>query len=387
MKTFLWAILTSDSLALLCAIVLGSYTIFTLLLTFLWKKIQVNFDAAETGNDFISVIVPVRNEAQNIRNLLTDLQTQTFPQNRFEVLIMNDGSSDETEEIVRAFIQTHSCDVKLITPADDTTKSPKKRAIERGVAIAKGNLIVTTDGDCRMGSAWLHTIGHYHHTTGAKLISGPVTFEPERTITDHLQAIEFASLVASGAASIQAGYPSMCNGANLCYEKSAFMEVNGFEGVNHIASGDDEFLMHKIAAKFPEKIRFLKHQSAIVYTKPHRNWSSFFRQRKRWASKWKHYQSRTPLFLALYIFLSNFSLLMATVLFFMGEISNAQLAGLWALKCIPEWIFLGSVLSFLQKKRSVYLIPLTQLIYPLYVCFFGLAAQKKSYEWKGRKLT
>lgn len=369
-------------------LLLGSYAIFTFALAFLWSKIRRPAAPASIPADFfITVIIPVRNEAENIVSLLEDLDRQTLPVAHFEVLVMDDGSTDSTATIVRAYAEYSKASIKLIPLPDIRTTAPKKRAIETAMTHARGNLIVSTDGDCRAQAGWLHAIASSYLYTGAKLISSPVTFMDESSFTDHLQTVEFASLIGSGAASMSAGYPSMCNGANLAYEKEVFFEVGGYDGVRHIASGDDEFLMHKIAALHPGSVHFLRDRDAIIRTAPHRSWASFYRQRKRWASKWKHYQSRTPLILAVYIFASNFSILLAAGFTIAGAISAPVFWGMLALKCIPEWFFLGSVLSFLQKPRSLAFIPVTQLFYPFYVCFFGLAAQKGQYEWKGRKLS
>lgn len=367
---------------------LGSYAVFTLALAFLWSRIRKPAAPPSIPEDFlITVIIPVRNEAENIVALLEDLDRQTLPAAHFEVLVMDDSSTDDTAAIVRAFAAHSKANINLIPLPDIRTSAPKKRAIETAIALARGRLIVTTDGDCRAQAGWLHAIASCYLRTGAKLISSPVTFTEEISLTDHLQTVEFASLIGSGAASMSAGYPSMCNGANLAYEKDTFLEVSGYEGVKHIASGDDEFLMHKIAARHPGSVHFLRHRDAIIRTAPHRNWASFYRQRKRWASKWKHYQNKTPLVLAVYIFASNFSLLLAGAFALAGAISAPVFGGMLALKCIPEWFFLGSVLIFLQKHKSLAFIPVTQLFYPFYVCFFGLAAQKGQYEWKGRKLS
>lgn len=368
-------------------IILGSYAIFTLGLTWLWARIKKTLVSPTFPDDlFITVVIPVRNEAENIILLLEDLNRQTWPASKFEVLVMDDSSTDNTAGIVHAFGATASANILLVPLPDVRTSAPKKRAIETAIGQARGNLIVTTDGDCRAQPGWLLAIASCYVHTGAKLISSPVTFTSETTLTDHLQTVEFASLIGSGAASMSAGYPSMCNGANLAYEKAAFQEVRGYEGVRHIASGDDEFLMHKIAARYPGAVHFLRHSDAIIRTEPHRQWASFYRQRKRWASKWKHYQSKTPLVLAVYIFACNFSLLVSGGLALAGLLSPGTFMGMLATKCIPEWFFLGSVLVFLKKPKSLAFIPVTQCIYPLYVCFFGLAAQQGEYEWKGRKL-
>jgi cellulose synthase/poly-beta-1,6-N-acetylglucosamine synthase-like glycosyltransferase len=370
----------------LLSLLIMSYAGFTFLLLLLWKRIKPVPSGVKTEAVLISVIVPVRNEAENIRFLLEDLGRQTFPKSQFELLVTDDSSTDNTAEIVREYAAIANYTIRLISLPDIPTTSPKKRAIETAITHANGNLVVTTDGDCRVGAGWLQSIAACCAVTDAKLISSPVTFTRETSLTDHLQTVEFASLIGSGAAAISARRPSLCNGANLAYQKKVFQEVNGFEGVKHIASGDDEFLMHKIAARYPGGIHFLKDAAATVRTRPHTNWGQFFRQRKRWASKWKHYQSKTPLVLALYVFSCNFSMLLAGLLWLSGNLGGYPFLVLLAVKCIPEWLFLGTVLSFLKKPASILYIPVTQVFYPFYVCFFGLAAQKPEYEWKGRKL-
>jgi cellulose synthase/poly-beta-1,6-N-acetylglucosamine synthase-like glycosyltransferase len=366
--------------------ILGSYALFTWLISYIWYTIPGNFARIDSPPIFITIIIPVRNEANNIEKLLRDLDIQTYHKNQYEVIVVNDASTDKTADIVGLLSTQLSYPIQLINLSDTPTKSPKKRAIETAIRFAKGSLIMTTDGDCRVLPNWIKSFAECHWATKAKVISGPVTFFKEQQITDYLQTVEFSSLIGSGASGIKAGYPSMCNGANFAYEKSAFVEVNGYEGVRHIASGDDEFLMHKIAKIFPDDIHFIKSADAIVYTKAHTEWSLFLRQRKRWASKWKHYQTKTPFILALYIFTCNFSLILATLSFVFGAIPINTFLILLSIKCLPEWLFIGTVLRFLQKPLAILYIPIVQLIYPWYVCFFGLLAQQPHYEWKGREL-
>ena len=368
-------------------ILIVSYGIFTVLLYTLWQFLPSAAKKQSSTTNFLSVIIPVRNEQENIEALLNDLEKQNFPYERFEVLVVDDGSTDQTAGIVRRLSMHSACKIHLISLTDAPTRSPKKRAIETAIQQAKGNLIVTTDGDCRVKPNWLQSISDCHISTKAKLISGPVTFFQETSFTDHLQTVEFSSLIGSGASVIAAGFPSLCNGANLAYEKSAFFAVNGYDGVRHIASGDDEFLMHKISAAFPGRVKFLKNPEAIVSTKAHKDWSLFFKQRKRWASKWKHYQSKTPLILAFYVFACNLSFILSVILLLSGSLDTNSFLILLLIKCAPEWLFLGTILQFLRKPVSILFIPVTQIFYSFYVCFFGIIAQKPEYDWKGRQLS
>lgn len=362
------------------------YALFTLVLWLTWLRIpDFRPGVAPANPPFSTVIIPVRNEAGAISNLLDDLSRQTYRQ--FEVIVADDASTDNTLAIVQAYAQTARFALHALPLADERTASPKKRAITQSIALANGQLIVTTDGDCRVGPDWLATIAAFYEKTGAKLISGPVTFTDGETLSNHLQTVEFASLIGSGACTMNLGLPTMCNGANLCYEKRVFTEVGGFAGVDHLASGDDEFLMHKIAARYPGGVQFLKSPQAIVQTDAHRSWRAFYYQRKRWASKWRAYTSYWPSVLAVFVFLSNISPLVAVMGVLMGFLNVNTALLVVGVKVIPEFLFLRQILVFLQKKASVKYIPLTQVLYPFYVLFFGLAAQGKGYVWKGRKLT
>jgi cellulose synthase/poly-beta-1,6-N-acetylglucosamine synthase-like glycosyltransferase len=366
----------------------------------------------ENSNEvFLSVIIPVRNEAENILFLLQDLEKQTLPKTQFEVIIADDDSTDETLKIVREFQRNTSINliINQLEPKTNNT-SPKKRAIDSSIKLAKGVLITTTDGDCRVGTKWLESIVNFQRQTGAYLVSSAVTFLTSTSLRQqnvtgykhqyslihsfthslirNSQIIEFGSLVGSGACAMFIGKPNMCNGANLTYLKSVFYEVEGFKGNENLASGDDEFLMHKIAAKYPDKVKFLKSKDTIVETHAHDSWQSFYNQRKRWASKWRYYNNWQTTALAVFIFSANFIVPLTFSCWHFDFIPIKTLILIIFLKFSAEFIFLSLIVSFLQKKALIWLIPFVQIIYPFYVIFFGLVAQKKSdYIWKGRKLS
>lgn len=397
-------------------IIVGVYFLANLSLIIIWFRTpNYNFflkeNVIETSK--ISVIIPVRNEAENILFLLQDLEKQTYPKHKFEVIVADDDSTDDTLKIVQKFQKNSNINLLInqLPPKTNNT-SPKKRAIDSSIKLANGQLITTTDGDCRVGEKWLESIANFQAQTGAYLVSCAVTFDNaafERnsarfaqaqsskphsiilsiihSIINNTQIIEFASLVGSGACAMFIQKPNMCNGANLTYLKSIFYEVNGFAGNENLASGDDEFLMHKIAAKYPNKVKFLKDQHTIVETHAHASWRSFYNQRKRWASKWKHYNNWQTTALAVFVFMANLVVPLTFGFWLFDFITTQNLFSVLSLKFSAEFIFLSLVISFLRKKSLIWLIPFVQIIYPLYVVFFGLVAQKQGeYVWKGRKL-
>ena len=337
----------------------------------------------------LSVVIVVRNEAENIIALLEDLSAQTLASDLFEVFVVNDHSTDDTAELVQAYQAKAQYPLHLLhLTAEEFTQSPKKAGITKAIQQAQGQYIVTTDGDCRVSPRWLELYAHFYQTTNAKLISGGVTFAPANTAFDRMQVVEFASLIGSGAASLQLGFPNMCNGANLSYARTAFEKVEGFKGTEHIASGDDEFLMHKIAQKYPKSVHFIKQPQSVVTTSPVPSFKKFFHQRKRWASKWSFYRDYKVKILAFFIFLCNFGLLFAFLMNIFGNYTLTTFLMQLCIKNTIEFIFLSLILSYLHQRSLIWWIPVVQIIYPVYVVFFGLLAQRKgAYEWKGRKLT
>ncbi len=363
------------------------YAVMTLALWWGWRYTPPARSVVHSTIPF-SVIIPVRNEAENLPFLLQDLARQTYP--HFEVIVADDSSTDDTVAVVRQLADGLPYTLTLLPLSDERTGAPKKRAIAQSIKMAQGDLILTTDGDCRVGPDWILSFATFYAEHQPKMMTGPVTFTSEmsswRTLFAQLQTVEFASLIGSGAATLALGMPTMCNGANLCYEKRGFEEVNGFAGIDHVASGDDELLMHKIAKRYPDDVKFLKNREAIVETAPHGSWRAFYNQRKRWASKWRAYDSWHPSALAVFVFVSNMAPVFSVIGCIAGVISLPMVLLIIGLKTVPEFLFLRAVLRFLQKNRAVRWIPITQLVYPFYVLFFGLAAQKKGFVWKGRNL-
>jgi len=359
-----------------------SYCLLMIIFIMAWimNKYESKADSNIQKKGF-SVIIPVRNEGNNIGRLLQSLVEQQFKY--FEVILIDDSSEDNTIEVAQSFLSR--LDLRILSLSNsERGVSPKKNAISKALALVKYDLIFCTDGDCILSQNLLKEYKGIFEHEKVKFISGPVTFMEEKSgfwerLWEKVQIIEFASLVGSAAVSVFLKKPNMCSGANMAYRKSVFFEVKGYEGNTELASGDDEFLMHKINTKFKDAIVFAKSSEAIVQTQTCSDLWAFYSQRKRWASKWTYYESVIPKLLAVFVFLLNaFSIYLA----FCGPWESLSL------KLALEIIFLGMVLSFLKKKGSIIFIPLVQIIYPFYVVFFGLNAvfMSKTYDWKGRKL-
>lgn len=365
-------------------ILFGLYIAFLLVVGITWARIPVVKSSNSIPSTQISILIAARNEADNILSVLSDFQAQTYPSDLYEVIVIDDHSEDKTTKLVREFQENSPMKLKLLTLGEFETG--KKSAINLGVSNAAGKLIVTTDADCRMGESYLEILEGFYREKDLKMITGPVALTAIDRLFEKMQQIEFASLTGTGACSLQLGIASMCNGANLAYEKSVFEEVDGFAGNEQVASGDDEFLYHKVAALYPSKVAFLKNSGAIVYTAARETLGEFMQQRRRWASKWNYYNSVWPKVLAVFVFAANFGMALSVfILPFVNSNHIWNLSSFMLLKLILEFVVLREIIRFNKTEFSLSAFVVLQLIYPLYVSYFAINSKSGSYLWKGRK--
>lgn len=359
---------------------LAGYFILIVLLIAGWKKAMYRhqLQVVVNENELITVIIPVRNEEKNISLLLHDLTKQT--DSTFEIIVVDDHSEDDTVDIVLKLIKAGFHRLTLVRLTDD---QGKKNAITKGVRQASGSIIVTTDADCRVSENWVSSMRQSFADPTVKLVFGGVRIRQEESTWSSVQAMEFASLIASGVASNALGYPTMCNGANLAYRKEVFEMVDGYAGNLHVPSGDDEFLLQKINAKFPGSVKFINDQKNVIETAGV-SISDFVHQRVRWAGKWSQ-QHLTSKALALYIFLFHFFWLVMIAWFIIHN-NFIFLLSLFTVKFLLEFILLRKVMRFLNSSWNWSAFIMLQLTYSLYAVFFGMAAHIKSPEWKGRKI-
>ncbi|MCC3159640.1 glycosyltransferase [Hymenobacter sp. 15J16-1T3B] len=336
-----------------------------------------------------SVIIAARNEASALPALLADLGRQTWlgAAPPFEVIVVDDHSTDATADVVRAATVGSPFPLRLLTLAAlPGQPTGKKAAVEAALAVAQAPWVICTDADCRVSEGWLARYAPYFAAPGVQLVSGPVLLTG-RGLLAELQGLELAALVATGAASIAQAAPTMCNGANLAYRRAAFAEVGGFRGNDHLPSGDDEFLLHKLAARYPQGIRFVHSPDATVRTAAQPTLGALLQQRVRWASKWRHYQpGGASRGLALLVLGANVSLYLLALLLVAQPAAWPWAAAGWALKLGADAWFLTPVLGFFGRRRWLRLVPLLQLLYPPYALAVGLLGLRGGYRWKGRQV-
>jgi cellulose synthase/poly-beta-1,6-N-acetylglucosamine synthase-like glycosyltransferase len=333
----------------------------------------------------MTVIVPARNESDCIGRCISAILSQNYPDDLLQVIIADDHSEDDTAAVA---LQSGAGRVEVLRLSEAAGPSGlyKKKAIEMAVAQATGKLIVTTDADCTAGQEWLRTIAFQYESDRPKLMAGPVIFAPAQSLFERFQALDFAGMMVITGATIHQHFYVMCNGANLAYEREAFLAVDGYRGVDKHPSGDDMMLMHKIAKRYSGEIAFLKSKSAVVQTAPMSQLDEFLQQRFRWTSKASGYQDKRVSAVLAMVYVYNWLLLIATIAACFHVPAFAWVLPVWGVKLFSDFLILRAGSSYFGQPELMRVFWPAQIIHLLYIVVVGTLGNILPYTWKGRKV-
>ncbi|RLD40196.1 MAG: hypothetical protein DRI86_15730 [Bacteroidetes bacterium] len=350
--------------------------------TYGWKKLDEskNEERSNTVHSF-SIIIAFRNESENLDNLLHDLLIIDFPKHLFEIILVDDESTDKSKQIVTNFIGNRKLNWKLLS-----SKGGKKSALKTAIIAAKNDYIFSTDADCRIPKNILYSYDNQLQTENKKLIAGPVIFKNRNSLFGNLVDLEFMSLIVSGAGAISINKPIMINAANMVFQREIAIENIDNIYNSSIQSGDDIFLMQHIIDKYGvDEISFLKNKNVIIETDSPKTLRAWISQRLRWASKAKHYNINYTSRSALVVLLFNITMLISFFLL----ISSSYwyiFPSLYILKLIADMPILLSASKFFNKSFSFSVFVFLEFIYPFYIVGIGVLGLFIKNTWKGRRI-
>ena len=372
---------------ILTAVLLSAYCVLILLYRQWFLHLPLYKKDNAQPQTYFSVIIPARNEEENIEACLRSILEQSYPTELLEVIVINDHSTDQTEHIIIS-LQKEFANLQLLNLVDHIDTNPlnayKKKAIEIAISKSKGDWMVTTDADCLVSEGWLASYDSFIREKKPVFVAAPVMFTNDHSFLSIFQQLDFLSLQGITAAAVSAGHHAMCNGANIAYRKDVFLEVGAFKGIDNIASGDDMLLMYKIKQKYPAQLGYLFSKEAIVVTAPMPDWKSFFNQRIRWASKADKYKDKGIFWTLLLVYIVNALLLTLFFwsLFIDGGIYNWLL--LILAKTLIELSFMIPVSRFYNTNTVMIWFPVMQPFHIFYTVTAGWLGKFGTYQWKGR---
>lgn len=329
-----------------------------------------------------SIVVAIRNEAANILPLLKSIHNQTYQ--NFEIIIVDDHSTDSSYQLVHDF-QKKNPDLNLKLYQLSEPKSGKKEALNKAYSLAKGDIILCTDGDCVVSPEWVQIGLSAFENEKVKMVCGGVKLKKSSNLLQHFQAMELMSLIGSGGASIFMNQAMMSNGANLSFKKEILHDIDVSAFHPKTPSGDDIFLMQECKRKFDEEsIVFLKNKAYWVETKAEEHWSDLMQQRLRWVSKSSFYKDSFLQLVSLLILLVNLFSILLLILSFIDAYWFSQLLYFWLLKMGADFLFLKTIAKDSNQSKLLKYFPIISLIYPFFISYTAIAGQFAHFKWKDR---
>jgi cellulose synthase/poly-beta-1,6-N-acetylglucosamine synthase-like glycosyltransferase len=348
---------------------------------------EQNTEGGYLPRTIVSVLIPVRDEEDTIIQCLQSILSGSYPSHLYEIIVIDDHSTDKTGQLVRALNLPNIHIIELKDHVQIIKNQPfKKKAIALAIEKAKGDLIVTTDGDCLVPKNWLTYITSFYERKGKRFIAAPVCFHEESSFFEKFQSLDYIGMMGITGAGVQGRFTHMCNGANLAYEKKLFYEVGGFQDIDHVASGDDVLLMQKVAKQFPEALGYLKNPEATVLTKAKPTIKDFVYQRLRWASKSSSYTEFYTVFQLTCVFLFCLNILINISISICYDIQFVYIVLFQlGIKYLMDYIFLNTMTHFFKRSDLMRVFVKAQIFHVLYIVGVGFLSNfKKTYVWKGR---
>ena len=368
------------------------YLVFLIIvLVGLRKMPDSRFEEDDAKLPTVSIVVAARDEETRIRRLLDSLEAQDYPREKFEVIVVDDRSRDNTSDLVKSRRgKGMKFQILRIREGETPTgRSPKKYALSRGIAQASGEIIVTTDADCWMGSRWLRALvspfidSKVQGATGVSRFVRP--HGSPRPWWSEFESLEHFSYSVAAAGFIGAGQVFNAHGSNLAIRKNVYDRIGGYRSNERVASGDDVFLLQDVA-EHGGKVVFINRKEGFVYSQPVDTLREWVNQRARWSSKGFYY----PPFLRL--------LVVGTFAFYATILASFALLLLGRVKArIPLFLLIGKLLAEslimqLGARRFDEPVPLgkfllTQILHPPAILFAGIRGQFFSFTWKGQRFS
>ncbi len=340
----------------------------------LWAALNTNGELTQKFS--VTILVPFRNEETNLPMLLNTFTNLNLNNLEVQYLFIDDHSSDRSNNIVATFLEYNKG--KLLSLIEG---KGKKAAIALSWQNISTELIVQTDADCEVYENWLQHLLISFQDEEVKLVSGPVQFYKEDSFFKNLVALDFAGLIAIGAAHIGWQKAMICNGANLAYRTEVIQQA---DLKTSKASGEDVFLMESVVRNFGQKsIAFCKRTEAMVNTLGPQSFKEFWNQRLRWASKNGDYANKLNVSILGFVWFYN--LLILGFVVSLNPVAITLAAFLVLIKLMAEIRFYESFENFFAQKESWKNLLLGQPFHILYMALLPIFSLILKYQWKERK--
>ncbi|MCB9357207.1 MAG: glycosyltransferase [Calditrichaeota bacterium] len=359
------------------------YAVIMLVFAIGLRRLRRNKSAAPDSWPSVCVVMPARNEAEVLPWTLDSLMRQNYP-GKWEVIVVDDRSEDNTPTVLAELCAKYS-GLRSLRIEEQSTGSPKKRALAAGIAASDSEVILTTDADCQYHDNWLRGMVA-HLTEGVGVVAGLTVFDlPDYASVPRWQKIQWLDFFVQNflaAGSLGWGHAASCNGSNLCYRREVYESIEGFGAGASVVSGDDVLFAQRVAQSTTWKMVFATTQETLVRSLPVTTIRGLFQQRLRWASKGLSYRG-SMLFFLFAIYFYYLLLLVLPVLAVLGNTLISAAAAVWGLKLAVDAVLVITGSRVFRQERLLPYFPEYEFWHTLTTPCFGLAGLLLPYRWKG----
>jgi len=312
----------------------------------------------------VTVIVAARDEEKNILRCLNSLNNLNYPDNKLEIIIVDDQSTDKTGKLIDEFISSPKTPArragrfkKIITKKEIGRLKGKTNALANGLEAAKNEIIFTTDADCEVSPDWVKTMASYY-TKDVGMVNG-ITTQNAFNGFSGMQSLDFIYLLIAASATINLEKPISCIGNNMSYRKKTYYETGGYENLPFSVTEDFNLLMAIYKLK-KYKIVYPVDKGSLVTSLPCPDLKSLAHQKKRWGVGGLGVPFR-GFFIMANGFLSYLGILL--VPFFYSPLCLYLIA----LKLLLDFLVLYPVLKLLGISKNLKYFFHFQIYYTIYV--------------------
>lgn len=370
-------------LSTISPIVLGLTTVYCgFLLWILWGLFRLPEGRSERLHS-VSVVVAAKNEERSIEICLRALLAQDYPPEHYEIVVVDDGSTDATADIVQSIARENPRVRLLRAQKGHARLRAKKRALQLGIEHSAGEIILITDADCLPVPTWIRAmVRHFEPSVG--LVAGHV-HQGGHLLWQKLRSLERLSMAAMAAGAIGWNQGLSANGGNLGYRREVFQEVDGFNSLSTPLSGDDDLFIQLVSRKTSWDLQYAFEPEAAVSTKPPANLRQFVAQERRRTSKGKYYSTWVQAML-IEAFLMNLALIL-TLPFSLCYLATYPLPlGAFVGKALCEFLILIRAGRLFKRKGLLRFFPLAVFLHIPYFLAFSIWGTLGSYRWKTKNI-
>jgi len=321
----------------------------------------------------LSIIIAAKNEEENIISLFDSLEKSNYPTENFEVIIVDDNSSDNTAELVQSRVSGNN-NYTFIKAGNKEFES-KKGALSIGIKSAKYNFIVITDADCKPEPSWLNEMASALDY-GYDFVFGPAPIQQGRTLVEKLSAFENLRNTYLTIAAVGLNMPYSAAARSFAFRKTSFERIGGYSKTTETLSGDDDLLLRE-AVKNKMLIGTVIQPDSLVYSSAPKNFEHYFQQKKRHLQTSFHYLIKQKIFLGFWHLMNLISLLSITLMFI-----SPFLALPFAVKLVYDLFVVIKHQKELGYHFKFYEISYLQILFEVFIVINFFNSLKGKVEWK-----